>query len=38
MAVVIIIVGAVKLYRLHSAGETEPVPASPKQSVKKKKA
>lgn len=38
MAVVIIIIGAVKLYRLHSAGKTAPVPASPKQHVKKKKA
>jgi len=38
MAVLIIIVGAVKLYRLHSARETAAEPATPKQPVKKKKA
>jgi phosphatidylglycerol:prolipoprotein diacylglycerol transferase len=38
MAVFIIVVGAVKLYRLRSAGETEPAPVSPKPPIKKKKA
>ncbi len=38
MAVIIIIIGAVKLYRLHSTGEVAAVPVTQNQPVKKKKA